>query len=292
MNTIASASQLTSELQSQLSKIIIAPIYQYYANDQIGGFRFLYSPKSDIKNGWTYEKLAFYGFDKKTPGVVPVYQYNNVYSDGGMKYYYTTKVNEGNNWKPDVPVPAFYAYAKPQSFTRPVYQYYANDLKDGGKKYFYSTDANGARNGWTLDFVAFHVAIAEKLELAVDITQLTIDNLSSIFEATDPLIVAIEFAGQGNLFEYFAQQALAFEVEYFAEGFGSSPDVTLGTISGKLVQGQLTYRDAVTTLTIPRVGNKLGSGLYEIGAILTIRDRQNQVLVNAFSEGFIIQVFS
>jgi hypothetical protein len=334
MNTIVSASQLPLGLQAQLSKVITTPIYQYYFNDQIGGYRFFYSPKAGVQNGWTYEKIAFYGLDKSTPNVVPVYQYYNYYRDGGAKYYYTTKGNEGNNWKPDVPLPAFYAYTEAQTFTQPVYQYYADDLKDGGKKYFYSTDPNGARNGWKLDFVAFHVAIAEKLELSVNITKLTIakpgseqssvmtasqsfsvdadklegaldfngmamlksgENQPGIFATTDPFSVAIEFAGQGSVFEYFANQTLEFEVEYLAEAFGPNPDVTLGSVTGKLVPDQLIYGSAATTLKIAQIGNLLNSGLYRITAALIIRDRQHYPLVLLFSQastpGSIIQIY-
>jgi hypothetical protein len=290
MNTIASTSALASTFQSLLPKITTVPVYQYYAKNQDGGTKFLYSIQPNVKNGWTYEMISFFAFDKQSPGVVPIYQYHKVYADGSVKYYYSPKGNEGNNWKPDVPLPAFYAYGQEQPFTRPVYQYYADD-QDGGKKYFYSTDPNAAKNGWKLDFVTFHVAIAKDLNLDLKINTLTInsqtDTRTVCIGSDQSFSLAIEFTGSGNVFETLAKQQRLFKIEYFGEGFGRAADVSFGAVSGKLVAGKLVYGAPDTRLSLTKAGDALQPGIYRISATLTIPG-----VASAFIEGSLIEVIS
>lgn len=289
MTITASTSQLTSEFQSLLPQVATVPVYQYYAKNQDGGFKFFYSVRSDVESGWTYETIPFYAFDKQSPGVVPVYQYHNVYADGSVKYYYSPKGDESNNWKPDVPLPAFYAYEEAQPFTQPVYQYYADD-QDGGKKYFYSTDVNAAKDGWKYDFVAFHVAIAQDLNFNLEISNLTIDPSTDtstiVIELDQPFKLAIDFAGSGNVFENVATQARDFAIQYYAEGYGKDADeVALGSVSGKLIPGQLAYSAPETQLAIARSGDLLKPGVYKIAAVLTISG-----VAKASIAGLMIQV--
>lgn len=86
-------------------------------------------------------------------GLVRVFRYVAPGGDGDMRYVYSADASVSGEWtKQEL---AFYAYAKPQSFTTPVYRYRARDAQ-GVARYLFSINPN-VGNGWTREHVVFHV---------------------------------------------------------------------------------------------------------------------------------------
>ena len=53
--------------------------------------------KDNIKEGWTYDKIAFYTPSKDTIGAIPVYEYyfDQKKTYGGVRFNYSTNSNLG-----------------------------------------------------------------------------------------------------------------------------------------------------------------------------------------------------
>ena len=134
----------------------VVPVYQYYAQQPDGGYRYFYSTDPDVEAGWTLENyndgVAFKAFKDKEKGTVPVYQYYVKQPEGGVRYFYSTDPDVEAGWTLDKDYKegiAFYAFAQPKSDAVPVYQYYFKQ-ESGDFRHFYSTDPN-VESGWTLD---------------------------------------------------------------------------------------------------------------------------------------------
>jgi hypothetical protein len=118
-------------------------------------------------------------------------------------------------------------------------------------------------------------------------------NILGIGEAFN---LTIAFEGSGTTWANLCRHTYGFVVRYFAEGFGSVPDIDLGEVSGTLGDGTLTpplaygFDDDRTTLELPDgIEPTLGheEALYKLVAVLTIPHWPG---VLGYTEGPIIQI--
>lgn len=72
---------------------VIAPIYQYYAKDP--DFRYKYSAKPDVQEGWTKDGTAFFAFGKQQLGVSTVYEYYAQKPKYRFRYSTNPDIQEG-----------------------------------------------------------------------------------------------------------------------------------------------------------------------------------------------------
>lgn len=129
---------------------VIAPIYQYYAKDPY--FRYKFSVRSDVKEGWTKDGTAFFAFGKQQPGVAPVYEYYD--QKPKYRFRYSTSPNIKNGWiKAGI---EFYAFNTATDNTIPVYEYYVENPE---YRFFYSTNPD-IKEGWEKAGVGFYVLAA------------------------------------------------------------------------------------------------------------------------------------
>jgi hypothetical protein len=96
------------------------------------------------------------------------------------------------------------------------------------------------------------------------------------------------FKGTGTPFKGFENLETEYIVSYFMEGIGASADeVDLGTVGPKkLVPGQGTYKDPVTTLSI--LANTLKPGIYRVGCLVTFPKVPG---MTGFVEDLVVEVF-
>lgn len=134
------------------------PIYQCHAVQANGdGWRHFYSASLNIRQGWIFDGISFFGFAEQKEGTVPIYQYHAVQKDGdGWRFFYSTGADEDGDWISDGV--AFYAYPEQVEGAVPIYQYHAVQANGDGWRFFYSANPH-AGMGWTRDKIAFYTPI-------------------------------------------------------------------------------------------------------------------------------------
>lgn len=118
------------------------PIYRFHCAQKTG-FRFHFSPKPEIGDGWTPDGIAFY-VPLSGPATVPVHQfhYDQKSTYGGWRFNFNITMNPTNQgWTYDSS--PFFAYpSQVEPNLVPVYQYHY-DQTDGCRFHFSTGEKPG-----------------------------------------------------------------------------------------------------------------------------------------------------
>jgi hypothetical protein len=105
---------------------------------------------------------------------------------------------------------------------------------------------------------------------------------SPIVHAGDAFDIIVTFTGNKPIWNWFEVDAEAYELHFYAEGFGvAAPEMELGVVNGNLAIGGSPYT-AVLHANISDVG------VYRLACVLTFPDR---VGVTGHMEGLLIQIY-